>query len=428
MSWGVLLMGILWDVWQREVLETQGNIVVCSGRQVGKSEIVAKKVCDYIVAHPKHGVLIVSVTEDQAELMLQKILGHLHDVNKKLIARGLNKPTKHKVTLSNGAYAVTRALGSTAAGLRGGTYNVVVADECAYFSAAVWQVLTPMILTTNGSLWLLSTPNAMEGFFYEAYVNADMGFKAFHVNSEEVADKRPEPQRSIMLAYLEREKVRMSKLEYSTQYLANFCEEISQLFPDKLIKDAQVLERSSWTGGEVFIGVDYAAMGGDLVVMSVFEKKNGKYYQRESLSWQYIMPTETNLKLLELDSKWNAKAIYIDSGGSGIALADFCMYSPRLKNKTVQVDNATRSITPDNSRKRKLLKEDLYMNALSMLDRGEVQLLTDADIFTSFKSVQIEHDVSKADVKIHSRFNHHVESCIRALWANHNTRLSLWAR
>ncbi len=31
------------DPWQREVLEYKGNIIVCSGRQTGKSTIIAIK-------------------------------------------------------------------------------------------------------------------------------------------------------------------------------------------------------------------------------------------------------------------------------------------------------------------------------------------------------------------------------------------------
>ena len=74
------------------------------------------------------------------------------------------------------------------------------------------------------------------------------------------------------------------------------------------------------------------------------------------------------------------------------------------------------------------MKEDLYMNFLGMLERGDCFLLKDAEIFTSLKSIMIEHDVSNANIKIYGRYSHIAEGLIRAAWANHNNRLGLWVR
>ena len=54
------------DDWQKEILAAEGNICVNSGRQAGKSQIIAIKVGEYLKANPKKQVLIISVTEDQA--------------------------------------------------------------------------------------------------------------------------------------------------------------------------------------------------------------------------------------------------------------------------------------------------------------------------------------------------------------------------
>jgi hypothetical protein len=328
----------------------------------------------------------------------------------------------------NGSWAITKAVGVYGLGALGLTADVVVPDECAYLSESLWQSITPILFSTGGELWLLSTPNAKAGYFYEAYTNPSMGFKTFHVSSEEVAEKRPEPQRSIMLAYLEREKARMTKLEYATQYLAQFAEEVNSLFPEELIKNAQVLERTPTMKGEYYLGVDFARMGGDETVLSVFQKINKKFYQRENLVYRYTLTTETYNKILDLNLIYNFKQIYVDSGGLGAPIADFLLNTPSTKNKICYIDNATRSINPDASRTRKLLKEDLYLNTLGMLERGEVFLLKDDEIFLSFKSIIVEHDKGNANIKIYGRYSHITEAVIRALWANHNSRLALWVR
>ena len=131
-------------------------------------------------SHPGSRVLVVSVTEDQAELMLARILDWLPPG---VVAKGKNKPTKHKVVLNNKSWVMTKAAGSTGAGMRGLTVDVVIVDEAAHVPEIVFSVLSPMLLTTGGRMWLLSTPNAMEGYFFKCYTDPAMGFVTFHVNS-----------------------------------------------------------------------------------------------------------------------------------------------------------------------------------------------------------------------------------------------------
>jgi hypothetical protein len=417
------------DQWQKDVLESEGNICICSGRQVGKSEIIALKTATFISKYPRKRVLIVSVTESQAEMMLQKILLHLYEIDRKLISKGKDKPTKHKVVLVNGSWAITKAVGQYGLGALGLTVDVVVPDECAYLPETIWASITPMLLTTGGSLWLLSTPNAQEGYFYQAYTEPSFGFKTFHVNSEEVANARPEPQRSIMLAYLEREKARMSPMQYAQQYLAQFQEELGQLFPDELIQRCQALERiSEIPRSNYYLGVDVARMGGDETTFEILELRDKKFFQRENLVYKYTLTTETISRILELDRLYDFKSIYIDDGGLGVAVFDQLLNVVQTKNKVVAINNAARSIEPNENRKRKLLKEDLYLNFLALLEKGDLLLLKDPEIFVSLKSIMVEHDLQKANIKIYGRYSHITEGLIRAAWSNHSTRLNLWAR
>ena len=429
---------MIYDQWQLDVLDAEGNLCLCSGRQVGKSEIIAHKSARTAVKIKKR-ILIISITEQQAELMLQKCLIYLTTNYSSMVCKGLKKPTKHKIKLTNGSEIVTKAVGSTGWGAMGDTFDILVPDEAAYLPELIWASITPMLLTTGGSLWLLSTPNAQEGYFYEAYTNPAYGFKTFHVNSEEVANARPEPQRTIMLNYLEREKARMSPLQYAQQYLAQFQEELGQLFPDSLIQSAQTLERlefkdskeqklAYFNGATFFLGVDVARMGGDETTFEILEKIDTKYYQRENFVTKYTLTTETIKKVLELDSEYHFKNIYIDDGGLGVAVFDQLLTNSQTKNKVVAINNASRSLEVNENRTRKLLKEDLYLNFLAMLENGSIMLLKDAEIFTSLKSIMLEHDVSKANIKIYGRYSHITEGLIRAAWSNHSNRLNLWVR
>lgn len=417
------------DDWQKEVLASDGNICICSGRQVGKSQIIAIKSAEFIVKNPNKKVLIISITEDQAEMMLQKILLYISDNYPSKIAKGNLRPTKHRLTLHNKSEVVTKAVGQYGLGVLGMTVDVVVPDEAAYLPEAIWTSITPMLLTTGGSLWLLSTPNSREGYFYEAYTNPAMGFKTFHVSSEEVAEKRPEPLRSIMLEHLRREKERMTELQYSQQYLAQFLEELGQFFSDELISNSQSLQRnfsSLGSSGEYYLGVDVARMGGDETTFEVLERVEDVFYQRENLVDRFTLTTETIDKILSLDSIYSFKNIYIDDGGLGVAVFDQLLANEQTKNKVVAINNASRAITRDSSRNKKLMKEDLYFNFKNMLESGKLKLLKDDNITISLKSIMYEVSPSSSNVRIYGRYSHIVEGLIRAAWAVRDKKLNLF--
>lgn len=418
------------DNWQKDVLKAEGNICICSGRQVGKSEIIAIKVAEYLVEHPDKKMLVISITEEQADNMLVKILLHLHtNYEKKIIMSGKKKPTKHKIYTINNSSVITKAIGQYGLGALGLTMDVIVPDECAFLPDAIWQSITPMLLTTGGELWLLSTPNAMQGYFYDAYTKPEMGFKTFHINSEDVAKGRPEPQRTIMLNYLKREKSRMTELQYAQQYLAQFLEELGQFFPEKLIISIQKLQRdsgSSKLSGEYFLGVDVARMGGDETTFEILERINNKYYQKENIMHTYTRTTETEDKILELDNKYDFKAIYIDDGGIGGAVFDHLLINDQTKRKVVAINNASKAIDKDSKRRKKLLKEDLYFNLLHMMERGQIQLLKDSSISQSLKSITKENNPDTNEVRIYGRYSHIVEGLIRAAWSSRNKSLNLY--
>lgn len=415
------------DDWQVDVLGAEGNLCICSGRQVGKSQVVAIKAALFCLDNPGAQVLIISVTEDQAERMLQKILLFLHDNAKREIVMGKDRPTKHRVNLKNKSCIVTKAVGQYGTGILGMTVDIVIADEAAFMPEQIWPSITPMLLTTGGKLWLLSTPNASEGFFFEAYTNPKLGYQTFHVNSEEVARKRPEPQRSIMLQYLEREKARMTKMQYAQWYLAQFQEELGRFFPDDLIKDACTLERVVGRSerSQYYLGVDVARLGGDEITFEIFEHRGENLIHRESIVRTNLRTTKTVDIIVLLDEQWNFNNIYVDDGGVGAGVFDQLLEIPSTSRKVVAINNAARPLDRDRNRNKKILKEDLYLNLKMLMERGRIKLLKDSDVHASLQSIMIEHS-NGGDITIYGRYSHIVEGIIRAAWCVRERRLRLF--
>ena len=47
------------DKWQQEILDYDGNVLLCTGRQVGKTTVFALKAAKYLVSHKNSRIIVV---------------------------------------------------------------------------------------------------------------------------------------------------------------------------------------------------------------------------------------------------------------------------------------------------------------------------------------------------------------------------------
>lgn len=422
---------IKFDSWQKEILEVKGNKVICSGRQTGKSTVVAALASDFVVNNPNKSVLIISVTEDQAIELLNKCLWYLESKHSDMVHwKGPKMPRKEHVNLINGSTIRTKAVGQSGTGVRGFTIDMLIADEAAWMPKDVWAAVTPMLLTTGGDIILISTPHGKTGFFYDCY-NDKEHFSTFHINSLEAIEKREishswsDWQRTKALAHIEAEKLRMSDKEFGQEYLGQFIEELGQFYNDAVILKSLIYKRRTEEefkpNKTFYLGVDIARMGGDLITFEIVERRGDNLTHRENIVWKRALLSEITQKILLLDSEWNFKKIYIDDGGIGVGVFDYLLTNPKTKTRVVPINNAKRVIgyNPDGSPKNKtLMKEDIHNNLLHLMELGKIMILDDSTIYQSFKSVQYEYTNEKggAMMRIFGSNTHVVEALARAAW------------
>jgi len=405
------------DDWQEEVLATEGNICLRSGRQVGKSTVISVKAGEYAVKNKNKVVLVIASTERQAYLLFEKVLSYIEGKYKTYIKKGKDRPTKSKIRLNNGSMIYCLPTGLSGVGIRGYTVDLLIADEAAFIPEEVWTAVTPMLAVTRGNTILLSTPHGKEGYYYECFENPK--FTSFHISSEDC------PRADF--DFLEGEKRRMTKIQYAQEYLGEFVDELMQFFPTELIKRCMDLAYPSNAYGDNFAGVDVARQGGDETVIYTLrriKKSRLEEVYKDISDSQYL--TETVKKIKDFDSIYNYKKIYIDSGGMGVGVFDPLLMDKQTKRKVVSIDNASRSIDPD-GRKKRLLKEDLYNNLLNLMERGKISLLNSEETFQSLKSIQKEITDEK-NVKIFGKYSHITEALIRAAWCMKDKGLNIWIR
>ena len=423
---------LILDDWQKQILEYKGSFLLCTGRQVGKTTIMAIKAAEFMINNRNSQIIVVSLTEDQAKLIIVMILDYLEKHYKPwLKVAKSKKPTQSRITLSNGSSVIARPVGNTGDAVRGFTGDVLIIDEASRMPELAFAAATPVLMTTGGQIWICSTPAGKQGFFwrqYDAVISKRSDrFKIWHISSEEVIYNRPESEswteakREDRIRFLENEKATKSKLEYGQEYLGEFMEDLMRYFQDEWIDDScKGKPEPRMTDANYYLGVDIARMGGDETTFEIIRKVNKDtciHVYHEAKTQTPTTWTEERIK--ELDKLWNFRKIYIDAGAGslGVGILDHLLNDSQTKRKVEAVNNRKIVLDRDGKSKQRMLKEDLYDNLKNLGEKKQIVLLDDENVRLSLRSVQYEYIQKQAgfsQLRIFGNYTHIAEGLIRA--------------
>ena len=405
------------DNWQKDYIfntNPEEDCFLLCGRQVGKTTAMSIKSVELAVHHYKKGeyILICSITEKQAYHMLAKALAYAMEKYPKLIKKGKDKPTMHKINFTNGSGILCYAAGETGEGLRGYTIKKLLIDEGSRMSPEFFIAVSPMLSVVRGSMDIASTPCGKVGFFYKC--SLDKKFKQFFVSAEDCPRHTQE--------FLEQEKASLSKLAYAQEYLAIFTDELRRLFSNELINSVCVLKRLSSVSSRAtyYLGVDVAGLGKDECAYAVLERSSDKHiYHRANFVDKRNLSIETTRKILLIDHEFSCRKIGVDDGGVGFGVFSELMDNDQTKRKTLALNNASRPIDKDGEHSKKLLKEEMYFNLLTLMENNKIQLLDDEEIKASLSSIQYEiitKENKPSKSFIFGTYSHITEAIIRSAW------------
>jgi len=413
------------DEYQKQILATEGNIALRSGRQVGKSTVISILAGDYAAKNSGKTIMIIAAVERQAYLLFEKCLYYMEKNYPRLIKKGKNRPTKSKIQLINGSQIYCLPTGLTGYGIRGFTIDLLIADEAAFIPDEVFSAVTPAMATRThlgARIVLLSTPFGREGYFARAF--NDETFHKFHVSSEECSriDKK----------FLEQEKARMTKRQYAQEYLGEFVDDLMQFFPDELILRCMKGKRPGTIskGRNFYMGVDLARMGEDESTFEIFRLTDEKMLvQVENQVTTRTYLYQSTRHIIELNKLYNFQKIFIDDEGIGVGVYDFLLEEETTRRLIVPINNSKRILDRDETQRTRLLKEDLYNNLLRLMEAKQIELLDDPEIFQSLKSVQYEYTSDtrgRSHLKIFGNYTHIAEGLIRGAWCVKYKPLNIW--
>jgi hypothetical protein len=141
--------------------------------------------------------------------------------------------------------------------------------------------------------------------------------------------------------------------------------------------------------------------------------------------------TQTTAKIKELHNKYKFKSIGVDDGGLGFGVFSELLNDYKINNKIKALNNSRRSLDDEGKAKKRLMKEEMYFNLLSLMENNKLLLLNDDELKASLMSIQFElvkEEGKPVKTKIWGDYSHIVEGLIRACWlASEDKSLNIWA-
>ena len=283
------------DARQQEVLATPSRrVAICCSRQWGKSTAGAIKALHHALLNPASLTLIASRTRRQAGELLDKAIGFAQTLDIP-IRRVLRHPDS--LLLPNHSRLI--ALPGNPDSLRSfSAVSLLVIDEASYVPDQLYHALRPMLATTDGGLWVLSTPRGRQGFFWDAWSSKDDAWTKFSVPA-------PECPR-IAIDFLDEERRLHGPAVFNREYLCDFGSTGQSYFDIDALDIATEVERNlaaqefarGRPSNRLYIGFDLGQKT-DPSALAVLERISGVTDRYDPVTFNRLQQTHLIVRRLE---------------------------------------------------------------------------------------------------------------------------------
>lgn len=348
---------------QKEAIDCEDRFVMLNwGRQTGKTTITALTGLYNALWNDGHTILVLSPKQRQSNRLFGKMKNFLLRSHRKFpelqIYNEISRETATILEFINGSEIYSLPIAIDGSNIRGFTADMIIIDEAARITnEEAWSAIKPMIITTNGKMWLISTPKGTNNYFYRCYKDKDMHFKSFHATSynNPMAD----------MSQIEGDKKWLPVILWEEEYLAKFIDESDSFFPLRLIErffSKNINERDMpLPNCDYFMGCDPASVGLDSTVLVILEK-----HANWTAVVKYIETKETTMetagRIKKLNELWKFKKIIIDQTGLGTGMVEF-LIQEKLPVEGIHQTNK--------------IKEDMYNNLKMQMTTGLLSIYDD---------------------------------------------------
>jgi len=340
------------------------RIIVCSGRQVGKSTSAAAKAIYFASTHEGSTSLLISATLRQSMLLFEKVL---RLVDSSILRYSVKKKTRRMIAFENDSEIIALPCGRGDT-LRGYTAHLIVLDEAAFMpEKVIASVALPMISSTNGFCWMLSTPWDKNHIFYKIWCGEHGGWSKYRWPS------RLNPM--IGEGFLREQRRLIGEERFLVEYEARFLDDRSSFFPMKLLRRCVEDYDPRLEEGAVY-GYDPGGRESLAAVVGVkYDRGRRRWkvtYWRAERCESYI---DFDALVYEIHRSAPMKALMVDETGIGGPIVE------HLRELGLPVFGV--SLT-------ERVKEELFGRLKLSLEKGELILPNDPQLLSHLNCIQYE--------------------------------------
>ena len=406
------------DPWQEEVLKTEGDITIVSGRQCGKTVALSLLIVQEAITKPNSYIEIGAYVIEQAEHVFWKVKDYMFAKHDKQI---VGRPTLHFMQLKNGSKIICKAVGDTGAGMRGPTVTLLALDEAAFIPDRAWIAIEPAISVSKGRTILTSTGQCKKGFFYKSTLNKKIA--QFHVSARDCPRHEKE--------FLDKKEKELSPVAFAQEYLGEFLDDYNRKFTEDWIAKVCTIDKEKVVISKrnQVLGIDVGGgVGLGETTFEGFDATNKKSITQVLNIFSNTIAgpkIERQIENLKEQFNYGRRSIGFDSRGVGSGTFAYMLENSKLKNCIVALDNATRPIGNEGE-KTKLLKEYMYDLVEEMGWRGELKCFDEGSVKQSFESIQITHK-SNGERCYSGSYDHIADGIVYAIWMAKTKGLNILA-
>lgn len=370
--------------YQAKILKDPSKrIVVCAGRQVGKSSCVAAKAIHFAICNEMTNILIVSASLRQSILMFEKITSVIESKLPGL----LKYRSRIRIRLSNGSSIIALPSGRYGHTLRGFTANLVIIDEAAFVpEEVIANSILPTLSTTDGYCWMLSTPYDRDHLFHKAF--SDPAWSAYHLPSS--------ANPLISKEFLEEQKRFVGELRYRQEYEAEFVDDVNSYYPMTLLRQCidnrldEMYEIAELPNS--YAGYDPGGRQ-DPAALVVVNKDKNVYEVRYAKTWLGQEYTTIDFATVEICKKMNAQKIFVDQTGLGNPILEHLaeIYQKELVEGILLTQKR---------------REEVLLNLRLLLEQKLIRLPNDRELLASLSCITYQRTHSGGYTFKHGQGTH----------------------
>lgn len=337
-------------------------IVVCAGRQSGKTYAAIVQALKWALEDSGSRTWIVSPSETQSKRIYKDLIGILSKTS--LVKKTTSSSGNVQLELVNESIIDFKS-SAMDDNLRGYSVDYLILDEAAFIDRDVFQtVILPTLNVRGKKVLIISTPRG-RNWFYEYFNREDKTFRSLKFTYEDNPLSNLELINTI--------KKSLPEKIFRQEFLAEFVDG-GQVFNN--ISDCfYVAKRVREPGIKYFAGIDIGLVN-DYTVITII---NSRSEVVDIIRFRELPIPVVKERIEQILNFWHIEKYYIEKNGIGFPISEDLKSKPNLLHKTIQFTTSNQS------------KNEIISNLISAFENKIIKIPSNEDLIKELNAFGFQY-------------------------------------